>query len=101
MVRARLPFVVLVLLSAAGCVSAPPPTADMARPPSGVCNAEGARWAIGQGVDDEVVNRILRDTGSRDARVLRPGQPATMDYRQDRVNVDVNDRGAITGLRCG
>ncbi|RPE80192.1 I78 family peptidase inhibitor [Vulcaniibacterium tengchongense] len=83
-----------------GCASAPPPTAD-ARPPSGVCNAEGARWAIGQGVNDEVVNRILRDTGSRDARVLRPGQPATMDYREDRINVDVNDRGAITGLRCG
>jgi len=24
-----------------------------------------------------------------------------MDFREDRVNVDVNDRGAITGIRCG
>jgi hypothetical protein len=88
-----------IALSLAGCASSPP-TAG-AQPPSGVCNIEAARWAIGQGVNDEIVNRILRDTGSRDARVLRPGQMATMDYREDRVNVDVNDRGAITGLRCG
>lgn len=84
----------------AACASSPP-AAGTAQPPSGVCNAEGARWAIGSAVNDDVVNRILRDTGSRDARVLRPGQPATMDFREDRVNVDVNDRGAITGLRCG
>lgn len=86
--------------SLAGCTSAPP-VAGGPQVPSGVCNAEGARWAIGSAVNDDVVNRILRDTGSRDARVLRPGQPATMDFREDRVNVDVNDRGAITGLRCG
>lgn len=89
-----------VAASLAACASTPP-AAGAPQPPSGVCNAEGARWAIGSAVNDDVVNRILRDTGSRDARVLRPGQPATMDFREDRVNVDVNDRGAITGLRCG
>jgi hypothetical protein len=86
--------------SLAGC-STTPPAAGGPQPPSGVCNAEGARWAIGSAVNDDVVNRVLRDTGSRDARVLRPGQMATMDFREDRVNVDVNDRGAITGIRCG
>jgi uncharacterized lipoprotein YmbA len=99
MIRNSLCLAVLAV-SLAGCASTTPvaggPTA-----PTGVCNAEGARWAIGSAVNDDVVNRVLRDTGSRDARVLRPGQPATMDYREDRVNVDVNDRGAITGLRCG
>ncbi|MBF6023183.1 I78 family peptidase inhibitor [Lysobacter niastensis] len=89
----------LLTLALAGCTTTAPATG--AQPPTGGCNAEGARWAIGQGVNDDVVNRILQDTGSRDARVLRPGQPATMDFRPDRVNVDVNDRGAITGLRCG
>ena len=89
----------VIVLSLVGCASTPPAAA--ARPPTSGCNAEGARWAIGQGVNDDVVNRVLHDTGSRDARVLRPGQPATMDFRPDRVNVDVNDRGAITGVRCG
>lgn len=98
MIRTGLSLTVL-MLAVAGCTTAPPTTG--AAPPTGECNAEGARWAIGQAVNDDVVNRVLRDTGSRDARVLRPGQPATMDFRPDRVNVDVNDRGAITGLRCG
>ncbi|MFC3551947.1 I78 family peptidase inhibitor [Lysobacter cavernae] len=99
MSRIALPAAVL-LLSLSACTSAPP-VAGGPQPPSGVCNAEGARWAIGSGVNDDVVNRILRDTGSRDARVLRPGQAVTMDFRQDRVSIDVNDRGAITGIRCG
>jgi hypothetical protein len=34
-------------------------------------------------------------------RVLKPGMAATMDFQQDRLNIDVNERGAITGLRCG
>lgn len=91
----------VLAVALAGCASTPPPAAGGPTPPSGVCNAEGARWAIGSAVNDDVVNRILRDTSSRDARVLRPGQMATMDFREDRVNVDVNDRGAITGIRCG
>ncbi|ATE74092.1 I78 family peptidase inhibitor [Lysobacter capsici] len=40
-------------------------------------------------------------TGSRSVRVLKPGMAATMDFQQDRLNIDVNERGAITGLRCG
>ena len=98
MLRSLLLVATATLLAA--CASTPP-AAGTAQPPVGVCNAEGARWAIGSAVNDDVVNRILRDTGSRDARVLRPGQPATMDFREDRVNVDLNDRGAITGIRCG
>lgn len=93
-----LPALVLALSVGACATMAPPPSAN---PVEGPCNAEGARWAIGQAVNDDVVNRILRDTNSRDARVLGPGDAATMDYRPDRINVDVNDRGAITGLRCG
>ncbi|MDR0184371.1 I78 family peptidase inhibitor [Lysobacter arvi] len=91
----------LVAASLAGCATSPPPTAGGPTVPTGKCNAEGARWAIGSAVNDDVVNRILQGTGSRDARVLRPGQMATMDFREDRVNIDVNDRGAITGIRCG
>ncbi|MFP7723348.1 I78 family peptidase inhibitor [Lysobacter sp. A3-1-A15] len=93
-----LPAIVLALSVAACATMAPPPSAN---PVAGPCNAEGARWAVGQAVNDEVVNRILRDTHSREARVLRPGEMATMDYLPDRINVDVNERGAITGLRCG
>ena len=100
MTRIILCLTVLAAASLAGCASTTP-VAGGPTTPTGKCNAEGARWAIGSAVNDDVVNRILQGTGSRDARVLRPGQMATMDFREDRVNVDVNDRGAITGFRCG
>ncbi len=87
----------LLALAACATTASAPPAAQMA----GTCNAQGAHWAIGNAPDQDVVNRILQDTGSRDARVLTPGMAATMDYRPDRVNIDVNDRGAITGIRCG
>ncbi len=102
MLRTAMTAAVAVSLSACASMAAPPmsgPTPAMSAP--GVCNAEAARWAIGQPVDDALVNRVLRETGSRDARVIRPGQVVTMDYREDRVNIDVNDRGAVTGVRCG
>jgi len=100
MTRSILCLAVLAAATLSGCASSPP-AAGGPSVPTGKCNAEGARWAIGSAVNDDVVNRILQGTGSRDARVLRPGQMATMDFREDRVNVDVNDRGAITGIRCG
>ena len=57
MIRTSLALTAFVL-SLAGCASTAP-AAD-AQPPTGGCNAEGARWAIGQGVNDDVVNRIAR-----------------------------------------
>lgn len=98
MVRTALPMMVLAL-SVGACATMPPP--PQGQPVTGACNAENARWAIGQGVTDEVVNRVLRDSNSRDARVIEPGQAVTMDFRGDRVNIELNERGAITGVRCG
>ncbi|QDH68782.1 I78 family peptidase inhibitor [Marilutibacter alkalisoli] len=84
------------LLLATACTTTPLPPQTI-----GQCNAEPASWAIGRAPDQNLIDDVLRDTGSRDVRVLEPGMAATMDYRADRVNIDVNDRGAITGIRCG
>jgi hypothetical protein len=34
-------------------------------------------------------------------RVIRPGMMITMDYSESRLNVEVDDQGRITALRCG
>lgn len=34
-------------------------------------------------------------------RVIKPGQAVTMDYREDRVNVAVDDQGLITRISIG
>ncbi len=34
-------------------------------------------------------------------RIIRPGQPVTLDYLTDRLNIELNDRNRIIDLRCG
>jgi hypothetical protein len=34
-------------------------------------------------------------------RVIKPGMMVTMDYREDRVNLDVDDDNRVLNVRCG
>lgn len=38
--------------------------------------------------------------GDKPMRVIRPGTAVTMDYRPDRLNVQVGEDGKITGFTC-
>ncbi|MFN7135908.1 MAG: I78 family peptidase inhibitor [Thermomonas sp.] len=74
---------------AAAPVRTPPgPAADRLRQPTGAAsaaNAEAARQAA----------------GARTVRSLKPGQPMTMDYRGDRLNVLQDAAGKIDKISCG
>lgn len=94
----RLPAILLIALPLAACATMPPPGPP---PLADSCNAEAASWAMGHAVDDDIVERIRVETGSRSVRVIRPGQAVTMDYRGDRVNIKLNERDAIVGISCG
>jgi len=96
--RLALPCAALLLLSATACAPMPPAGGP---PPGGMCNATGAKSAIGRAPTPEVVEQARVDSGSATVRVIRPGDVVTMDFRGDRLNLDVNDRDAITGARCG
>lgn len=89
----------VVAVSLSAC--APMPPVEPSPPYTGQCDAELARWAIGQAATSDVVERIRIDTHSQVARVIRPGQAVTMDFSAARVNVHVNERNAITGVTCG
>ncbi|MGQ4660830.1 I78 family peptidase inhibitor [Lysobacter sp. F6437] len=95
---AVLPVSVL-LLSMVACTAMPPVDA----PPmaNGPCVADAASWSIGRAATPEVVERARAESHSTDVRVIEPGQPVTMDFNPDRLNINVNERGAITGLKCG
>lgn len=90
--------VIVLLLSMGACATIPPEAPPTA---GGQCNAEGARWAIGHEPSGDVVERARVDSGSATVRVLRPGEPMTMDFRIDRLNLNVNARNAIDGVKCG
>lgn len=87
-----------ILLTA--CTATSLPMSDP-NPPLG-CNADAAKPnAIGKVATTDVVDRARRDAGAQMARVLKPGQMVTMEYREGRLNIDVDEANVITNLRCG
>lgn len=88
-----------------GCTTpAPPPTGTggaPAGPAAGVCNAQGAQFAIGKTAGANVVEDARQRSGAYMARLLRPNQAVTMEFNAQRLNLDVDAAGVITRARCG
>jgi len=88
----------------AGCASNGTATDGTRAPPARqlqVCHAEPVQIYLGHNTVASTLETIRQKSGSYLLRVLREGQPATMDYNQERLNVITNDAGKITALRCG
>ena len=95
---------VSLLFAAAGCASAPPAGAEASPGPESAapeCDAARAQHLIGRQQSEQVAGEALRLTGARALRWLPPGTMVTMDYRADRLNIDLDAAGKITSLRCG
>lgn len=91
------------LLVACATPAPPPPATGTvpAGPSAGVCNAQGAQFAVGKAAGASVVEEARQRSGSYMARVLRPGQMVTMEFNAQRLNLDVNASGVVTRVRCG
>ncbi|MGP8292301.1 I78 family peptidase inhibitor [Vreelandella zhanjiangensis] len=98
---------VLVLLSACATGSDTAKTSaanDMQdAPPSAMdsCDTEAVSYAIGEAFDEANVPQLQSESQSRQVRILRPGDAATMDHRPDRLNVHLDSSDDIEALRCG
>ncbi|MEZ0469857.1 I78 family peptidase inhibitor [Luteimonas salinilitoris] len=87
------------LCSIAGCATAPENTDTDTREDQ--CRADLSQWAVGQVINDAIVNRIQVESRASQVRRLRPGQPMTRDFRRDRVNVEIDNAGRIQAVACG
>jgi len=65
------------------------------------CQADKGQWALGQLADEVLVAKVRTDTTSNRMRVIRPGMAVTMDFREDRVNVEVDADNRVISVRCG
>ena len=95
-------FVAPLLLASGLMLMACAPMPPQPSPPyTGQCDASKATSASGKSATADVVEQIRIQTGSQVARVIRPGQPVTMDYNVARVNVNVDERNVIVRVTCG
>jgi hypothetical protein len=92
------------------CTTVPPegeaqPPAQTAGPVpvagEGACDAAPVQDLVGRQRSDAVGADAMRRSGARTLRWLEPDSMYTMDFREDRLNIDVDARGRITRLRCG
>lgn len=65
------------------------------------CDAGAVKWMIGELPDAALVERARRDAGAASARVIAEGMMVTQDYRDDRLNLDLDARGRVRAVRCG
>lgn len=67
---------------------------------AGVCNPAAAAALAGKNrISDRRAKRL---TGATIVRQIKPGQGVTMDYRQERVTVETDDKtGKIVRAFCG
>lgn len=95
-------FAAPLLLALAACQSEGP--ADVPPPPQppaeDACGASKLARFLGAEASG-VMAEIGSIVGERNIRTIRPGDAVTMDYRPDRLNVELGEDGRIVRLRCG
>lgn len=89
----------LVALAAVACAPAEPPAAP--DPLTGPCRTDALAPMVGRAWSDSLRAEVLRLSGARAARVIRPGDMVSMDFRSDRLNVHLTGEGRIERFDCG
>lgn len=91
----------LLLVACTAPAPAPATGAAPAGPAAGVCNAQGAQFAVGKRAAASTVEEARQRSNSYMARVLWPKQVVTMEFNAQRLNLDVDAAGVVQRVRCG
>lgn len=83
---------ILPLLALVGCVE---PVPAPVQPDTDQCKASTLQGLVGQ--PKSVLQTMLLPAGTR---VIGPGDAVTMDFRPDRMNVEVGPDGRIAKIGC-
>lgn len=98
MIRFAFPLVVLAL---GACTYEKRPEPDAPPATAGKCVADALGSLTGKTRSEAVTKKALRLSGARNIRWIAPGMAVTMDYREDRLNLDVDAQGKIVRAHCG
>ena len=96
-------FALLVFTAMAACTTAPeiamptqPEAAVIPPEQADVCKAQSYQNLIGKPATDPAV-----PPADRLVRHIRPNSIVTMDYLLTRLNIEIDAKDIITGVRCG
>ena len=66
-----------------------------------VCNAEPAQALVGREGTAELGVEAMRLSGAGKLRWIPKDARVTMDYREDRLNIELDGNNRVTRIRCG
>ncbi|WP_028696458.1 I78 family peptidase inhibitor [Pseudomonas cremoricolorata] len=99
----------LVLAALAGCSSGgttdagqgAAPAAGSAQSNDGRCQSSAADFAIGKQGTPALLEQAREASGAQIARLLKPHDMVTLEYRSERLNLNVNEQGVVNRVNCG
>lgn len=65
------------------------------------CDAKSAQFAVGRAYTPELAEQARTAAGAKVVRVIEPGQAVTMDFRTDRLNLELDATRKVITVRCG
>ena len=65
------------------------------------CEAKAAEFAIGQKASPQLLEQARSRAGAQSARILKPDDMVTLEYRSDRLNLNTDDNLVINRVNCG
>ena len=89
-----------ILLVAMPLIACAPQTPPKIQAP-GKCSITGLKAFIGKRSTVGLANDALKRANANTVRVIGPGEAVTMDYRADRLNIHIDDKGNIDHFNCG
>ena len=93
------------LAAAAAALAACAPVASAADQPldhgAGACDAGRAQYLVGRPSSSELAAEAMRRSGAQVFRWLPEGTIITMEYRADRLNIELDRTNKVKAIRCG
>lgn len=70
-------------------------------PPVGNCDASQVQSLVGQPYTEALDKQAQEDAAAKQLRVLHPNDVTTMEFLGDRLNIEVDAKDVVSGVRCG
>lgn len=70
-------------------------------PPVGDCDATQVQGLVGQPYTDTLGDQARQDASAQQLRVLKPDDITTMEFVGERLNIELDENGTVSGVRCG
>lgn len=88
---------IMLGMTAAGCATVGPEAAA----PGGTCRNEGLQPFVGKPATAELGADIQRTSGAKTLQWVAAGTMVTMDFREDRVRVYLDEANRVQRVSCG